>query len=124
MRVAVLLLVARVAAADPIHLRLATGAIDGSQYMLDMQALADRIATRTHHAVEIDWINDGRLGDEAAIADLVAAGKLDGAGLSEAGLQRLDPALAAIGAPARFRSYADVDAANLQLHADDIVIAI
>lgn len=127
MRIAVLLLVARVAAAepaDPVHLRLGTSAIDGSQYMLDMQALADRIAVRTHHAVELDWINDGRLGDEAAIAELVSAGKLDGAGLSEAGLQRLDPSLAAVGAPGRFRSYADVDAAKLAFHADGITLAM
>lgn len=129
MRVALLLLVARVAAADPadpIHLRLGTSAVDGSQYMVDMQALADKIAVRTHHAVELDWIGNGRLGDEAALADLVAAGKLDGAGLSEAGLQRLDPSLAALGEPGHLRSYADVDAAlaTRTLAHDGVVLAM
>ena len=37
--------------------------------------------------VVIDWVSDGRLGDERAMATLVATGKLDGGGFSATGLE-------------------------------------
>jgi TRAP-type C4-dicarboxylate transport system substrate-binding protein len=121
MRAAVLVLVsvlARTASADPrdpVHLRLGTLAIDGSRYMADMSALGNEIEKRTRGDVVLDWVSGGQLGEEAAMADQIMHGGLDGGGFSETGLAALIPEMAAWGTPALFRSYADVDRATAAL---------
>lgn len=60
-------------AGEPVTLRLGTLAIDGSRYMKDVLALSREIEERTRGAVRIDWVSDGRLGDERAMADLITA---------------------------------------------------
>jgi len=88
----VLALGVRTASADaPVVLRLGTLAIDGSRYMKDVLALSQELEKRTRGAVRLDWVSDGRLGDERAMADLITAGKLDGGGFSETGLTVLVP---------------------------------
>ncbi len=111
-----LLLVARVAAADPVHLRLGTQAIDGSRYMQDIAALSAEIAKRTHGAVVLDWLPRG---DDAAIAKQLTDGTLDGGGLTETGLVALVPAMAAWGTPGLLHTYDDADRATAAL--DDTV---
>src|SRR5206468_1053698 len=63
----------------------------------------------------LDWVSGGQLGDEAAMAGLIARGKLDGGGLSETGLAALVPEMAAWGAPGRFHSYDEVERATTAL---------
>jgi TRAP-type C4-dicarboxylate transport system substrate-binding protein len=96
---------------DPVRLRAGTLAIQGTRYMKDMLALADEIDRRTRGGVQLDWVSDGQLGEEADMAKLVKAKKLDGGGFSETGLVALVPAMAAWGEPGRFHTYDDVDKA-------------
>ncbi len=94
---------------DPVQLRVGTLAIDGSRYMRDILALGQAIEKRTRGAVVIDWVAGGQLGDEAAMARLITAGKLDGGGFGETGLTALVPELAAFGEPGRFHTYEEVE---------------
>lgn len=100
---------------EPVTLRLGTVAIDGSRYMKDILALSQEIEKRTRGAVRLDWISDGRLGDERAMADLIVAGKLDGGGFSETGLAALAPDMVAWRYPGLFRGYDEVDRATAAL---------
>lgn len=94
---------------DPVRLRAGTLAIQGSRYMKDMLALSEEIARRTRGGVELDWVSDGQLGEEAEMAKLLSTKKLDGGGFSETGLVALVPEIAAWGEPGRFHTYGDVD---------------
>ncbi len=96
---------------DPVRLRVGTQAIDGSRYMQDIQALGKEIEKRTRGMVVIDWISGGQLGDEAAMAELIDHGKLDGGGLSETGLAALVPEMAVWRGAGLVRDYAEVDRA-------------
>lgn len=100
---------------EPVTLRLGTLAIDGTRYMKDVLALSQEIEKRTHGAVRIDWVPDGRLGDERAMSNLITAGKLDGGGFSETGLVALVPDMVVWGNPGLFRSYDEVDRATAVL---------
>ncbi len=100
---------------DPVRLRLGTQAIDGSRYMKDILALGKEIEKRTRGAVQLDWVSGGQLGDEAAMAKLIADGRLDGGGLSETGLTALVPEMAAWRSPGLFRTYDEVDRATTAL---------
>jgi len=102
---------------DPVRLRVGTLAIDGSRYMKDIRALGKEIERRTRSSVQLDWVPGGQLGDDAAMAGLIARGKLDGGGLSETGLQALVPEMAVWGAPGLFHTYDDVDRATAALDA-------
>jgi TRAP-type C4-dicarboxylate transport system substrate-binding protein len=96
---------------DPIRLRAGTLAIEGSRYMKDMAQLAAAIEKRTRGSVQLDWVADGQLGEEADMAKLVVSNKLDGGGFSETGLVSLVPEMATWGEPGRFHTYDDVDTA-------------
>jgi len=97
---------------DPVRLRVGTQAIEGSRYMKDILALGEEIEKRTRGSVQLDWVSGGQLGDETAMADLIARGKLDGGGFSETGLVALVPEMAVWRAPGLFRSYEEVDRAT------------
>ena len=100
---------------EPVTLRLGTLAIDGSRYMKDVLALSQEIEKRTRGAVRLDWVSDGRLGDERAMIDLITAGKLDGGGFSETGLTALVPDMIVWRYPGLFRAYDEVDRATAAL---------
>jgi TRAP-type C4-dicarboxylate transport system substrate-binding protein len=111
-----LALTPRAARADePVTLRLGTLAIDGSRYMKDMLALSREIEQRTRGAVRLDWVSDGRLGDERAMVELITAGKLDGGGFSETGLTAMVPDMVVWRYPGLFRTYDEVDRATAAL---------
>lgn len=100
---------------DPVRLRVGTQAVDGSRYMQDILVLGKEIEKRTRGMVVIDWVAGGQLGDEAAMAELINRGKLDGGGFSETGLVALVPEMAVWRAPGLFRDYAEVDRATAAL---------
>ena len=99
-------------AQEPVTLRLGTLAIEGSRYMIDIEAFSADIEKRTHGGVKLAWFANGQLGDDAAMFDQIAHGKLDGAGFSENGLVAAVPEMAAWRYPGLFRSYAEVDRAT------------
>lgn len=100
------------ARAETVRLRVGTLAVDGSRYMKDILALGEEIKVRTRGSVRLDWVSGGQLGDDQAMADLVAHGKLDGGGLSESGLIALVPDMAVWRYPGLFRTYDEVDRAT------------
>ena len=100
---------------DPVRLRVGTLAIDGSRYMIDSLALGAEIARRTRGAVQLDWVANGQLGDDAAMAALIARGELDGGGLTEVGLATLVPEMAVWGLPGVLGTDAEVDRATAAL---------
>jgi TRAP-type C4-dicarboxylate transport system substrate-binding protein len=108
---------ARADSADPVELKLGTLAVDGSRYMIDILALSKEIRKRTRGGVELSWSSGGQLGDDAAMAKLVATGKLDGGGFSETGLLALEPQMAVWRYPGLFQSYDEVDRATAALDA-------
>jgi TRAP-type C4-dicarboxylate transport system substrate-binding protein len=110
--VLLLLLSPRAEADKQIRLRLGTLAIDGSRYMTDILALGREIEARTDGVVRLDWVTNGQLGDEAAMAELVQRGKLDGGAFSEVGLAALAPEMAVWRYPGLFQDYAEVDRAT------------
>lgn len=125
MRILLVLLVAMHATAhadsrdsrDPVHIRAGTLAIEGSRYMKDMIGLAREIDRRTRGSVKLDWVGDGQLGEETAMAERMREGRLDGGGFSETGLVALAPEMAAWGEPGVFYTYEDVDKATAALDA-------
>jgi TRAP-type C4-dicarboxylate transport system substrate-binding protein len=102
---------------EPVTLRLGTLAIEGSRYMKDITALSEDIAKKTRGRVRLDWASDGRLGDERAMADLVARGKLDGGGFSETALIAMVPEMAVWQYPGLFQTYDELDRATSALDA-------
>jgi TRAP-type transport system periplasmic protein len=117
-RLAILALVVAAGTAradDGVTLRLGTLAIEGSRYMVDIEAFSADIAKRTRGGVTLAWFANGQLGDEAAMVDQIVRGKLDGAGLSENGLVAAAPEMAVWRYPGLFRSYDDVDRATAAL---------
>jgi TRAP-type transport system periplasmic protein len=100
---------------EPVTLRLGTLAIEGSRYMKDIRALSQEIEKLTKGAVRLDWVSDGRLGDERAMVDLITAGKLDGGGFSETGLTALVPDMVVWRYPGLFRTYEEIDRATAAL---------
>jgi TRAP-type transport system periplasmic protein len=109
------LLATRARADDPVRLRLGTLAVDGSRYMQDILALGKELEKRTRGGVQLDWVSGGQLGDDAAMAKLVVAGKLDGAGFTETGLIAIAPEMAVWRYPGLFQTYDDVDRATAAL---------
>ncbi|HWO24225.1 MAG TPA: TRAP transporter substrate-binding protein DctP [Kofleriaceae bacterium] len=105
----------RARAEEPTKLRLGTLAVDGSRYMKDVLALSQEIEKRTHGAVQLDWVSDGRLGDERAMVELITSGKLDGGGFSETGLTLLVPDMLVWRYPGLFRAYDEIDRATAAL---------
>jgi len=102
-------------AQEPVTLRLGTPAIEGSRYMQDIAALSGEIERRTRGDVRIEWVANGQLGDEQAMVELIARGKLDGGGFSETGLIAAVPDMAVWRYPGLFRTYDEVDRATAAL---------
>lgn len=100
---------------EPVHLRVGTQAVEGSRYMKDMAALGADVERRTKGAIVIDFVWGGQLGEEAAMAELVATGKLDGGAFSATGLEALVPEMAAFASPGLFANPAQTDRATTAL---------
>ncbi len=103
---------------DPVRLRLGTLAVDGSRYALDIEAFGADVTRRTRGAVVIDWVTGGQLGDDAAMANQIESGQLDGAGLSETGLTALVPEMAAWAAPGLVHDATEADRATAAVSTD------
>jgi TRAP-type C4-dicarboxylate transport system substrate-binding protein len=82
------------AGAEPVQLRMATLAPDGTQWARDLKAVAREVENGTHGEVKIKWYFGGIAGGELQVVDRIRRGQLDGtagAGFCE----RLAPSLRA-----------------------------
>ena len=96
-----LALVAGVAHAEPVTLRMAAIAPDGTEWARALKAYAQEIETQSHGELRMKWYLGGVAGDELAALDRVKRGQLDG----EAGAifcQKLAPTLRAARMPGLF----------------------
>jgi TRAP-type transport system periplasmic protein len=91
----VALLVSGTAVADPLRLRLATPAPEGSAYARELHSFSREVLSGTHGHVEAKWYMGGIAGDELTQIERMRRGQLDGAGLA-IGCDRLAPSLLAV----------------------------
>ncbi len=83
------------ALADPIRLRLATPAPEGSAYARELHSFSREVLRETNGQVEAKWYMSGIAGDELTQIERMRRGQLDGAGLA-LGCDRLAPSLLAV----------------------------
>jgi TRAP-type C4-dicarboxylate transport system substrate-binding protein len=86
------LLVAGSALADPVTLRMASIAPDGTAWAREVRAFQREIETGTHGAVSVKWYLGGIAGDEVRELERARAGQLDGIGGSSF-CERLAPSM-------------------------------
>jgi len=101
--VAVALTLVGVAQAEPVTLRMAAIAPDGTEWARALKAYAQEIETESHGELRMKWYLGGVAGDELTALDRVRRGQLDG----EAGAifcQSLAPTLRAARMPGLFES--------------------
>jgi TRAP-type C4-dicarboxylate transport system substrate-binding protein len=91
----VVLVLAGSAHADPLRLRLATPAPEGSSYARELHSFSRDVAARSDGHIEAKWYMGGIAGDEWTQIDRMRRGQLDGAGLAF-GCERLAPSLLAV----------------------------
>jgi TRAP-type C4-dicarboxylate transport system substrate-binding protein len=77
-----LLLLARPASADPVVLRLAAIAPEGTAWAREVRAFSRDVETATDGAVRIKWYLGGIAGDEVASIERTRRGQLDGGAIS------------------------------------------
>ncbi len=101
-----LLLVSAAASADPVRLRVATIAPDGSAWSREMRAMSRDVLAQTNGNVELRWYFDGIAGDEEQVVERIAKGQLEGVG---AGIvcTRLAPSLRILRVPGMFGNWAE-----------------
>lgn len=93
--VLILLLSSAGASAEPLRLRLATPAPEGSSFARELHGFSREVLAKTDGHVEAKWYMGGIAGDELEQIDRMRRGQLDGAGLA-IGCERLAPSLRAV----------------------------
>src|SRR3954451_3899123 len=73
-----LLLVSLTAHADPVRLRLAALAPEGTAWAREMKAFARDLEQATHGEVTAKWYFGGIAGDELTVLERIHKGQLDG----------------------------------------------
>jgi TRAP-type C4-dicarboxylate transport system substrate-binding protein len=86
------LLVASVAAAEPVRLRMAAAIPDGTSYAREMSAFSREVSDATLGKVQVKWYFGGIAGDDLEVLSRIKRGKLDGAA-SSLSCSRLAPSL-------------------------------
>ena len=101
-----LLLLGGIAHAEPVTLRMAAIAPDGTEWARALKAYAQEVEMQSHGELRMKWYLSAMAGDELEALDRVRRGQLDG----EAGAifcQRLAPTLRAARMPGLFASRAE-----------------
>jgi TRAP-type C4-dicarboxylate transport system substrate-binding protein len=98
-----LLALGGVAAANPVTLRMAGIAPEGTSWARELKAFAIDVETRTHGEVRMKWILGGIAGGELEALDRIKRGQLDGEGGSMF-CQQLAPSLRVLRTVGLFQS--------------------
>jgi len=88
--------------ADPVTLRFASVAPDGTAWAREMRAFGREVAASTHDNVQIKWYFGGIAGDELQSHERVQRDQLDGTISGGMLCQRLSPSMRATGMAAEF----------------------
>ncbi|MCU1276866.1 MAG: Extracellular solute-binding protein, family 7 [bacterium] len=97
------LLLASVAHAEPVTLRLASVAPDGTAWARELKAFGREVTASTHDNVQVKWYLSGIAGDELQQHQRVMRDQLDGVLSGGMLCQRLAPSMRAAGMAAEFR---------------------
>jgi TRAP-type C4-dicarboxylate transport system substrate-binding protein len=101
-----LLVLTATAAADPVRIRIATVAPDGSAWAREMRAMTRDVLAQTNGNVELRWLFDGIAGDEGEVVERIAKGQLEGVGAGVV-CTRLAPSLRILRVPGVFGNWAE-----------------
>lgn len=113
LRIVVYVLVVFGAMTQPAHaqeLKLATLAPDGSNWMDEMRAAADRISERTDGQVRIRFYPGGVMGDAGAVLRRIRLGQLHGGAFTLGDLASVAPAADLYSLPFVFETLGEVEA--------------
>jgi TRAP-type C4-dicarboxylate transport system substrate-binding protein len=105
----VLAAAAATAHADPVELRIATLAPDGSTWMKLLDKGAAQIYDKTNHDVSEKWYAGGVQGDERDFVRKMNLGQLDGAAITSIGLAKIDEHIRVLELPMMFDSIDELD---------------
>jgi TRAP-type C4-dicarboxylate transport system substrate-binding protein len=92
------------ASADPITLRVASAAPDGTVWARDILEFGRGVAETTHGRVRIRFYLNGVAGDEVEVGARIAAGQLDGAASGQMLCERVAPSMRISHFPALFQT--------------------
>ncbi len=96
------------AAADPVILRLASIAPDGTLWARELKAFQREVTNTTHEGVQIKWYLGGITGDELQSHERVQRDQIDGIVSGGMLCQRLAPSMRATGLASEFREPGEV----------------
>ena len=99
----------RVAAADPVELRIATLAPSGSKWMEVLDKAAGDVATKTSNRVTLKYFEGGSQGDERDFVRKIKLGQLDGAAVTSIGLSMIDESIRVLELPMMFDTVDELD---------------
>jgi TRAP-type C4-dicarboxylate transport system substrate-binding protein len=99
----VLLTSAPALAGDPVTLRMASVAPDGTAWAREMRAFGREVAAATNGQVQTKWYMGGIAGDELAQQERIARDQLDGVVSGGMLCQRMAPSLRAVAMAGLFR---------------------
>lgn len=95
--------------ASAVELKIASVAPDGSHWMQEMRASAERIRERTSGRVTLKFYPGGVMGNDAQVLRKVRIGQLQGGAFTAGGLGERYSSLNLYGIPLLFRSLEEVD---------------
>jgi TRAP-type C4-dicarboxylate transport system substrate-binding protein len=108
------LLMAGMAAANAVDIKIASVAPDGSRWMQQMRAGAAEVETRTAGRVAIKFYPGGVMGNDAQVLRKIRIGQLQGGAFTAGGLAERYSGLNLYGIPLLFRSLDEIDAVRSQ----------
>lgn len=105
----------REAVADPVILKFATIAPEGSGLYNGIKAIDTSIRAKTGNAVGLQIFAGGVSGDEKDVVRKMAINQLDGAGLTGMGLGQILPEIRVLELPFLFKTPAQIDSVYSQM---------
>jgi TRAP-type C4-dicarboxylate transport system substrate-binding protein len=108
------------AGAEPIVLRAATVAPDGSSWANALKAFSREIEQATGGAVRVKWYTNAVAGDEQEMTDRLRRGQLDGVASGGVACQSLMPSTRVLSMPALFQTHEE---ARFVMNALDATLA-
>jgi TRAP-type C4-dicarboxylate transport system substrate-binding protein len=102
--------------AGAVEIKVASIAPDGSRWMQEMRAGAQRIATETEGRVQIRFYPGGVMGNDSQVLRKIRVGQLHGGAFTAGGLAERYGGMNIYGTPLLFRSFEEVD--HVRAHID------
>jgi TRAP-type C4-dicarboxylate transport system substrate-binding protein len=99
------LVMAHAAAADPVVMRTATVAPDGSSWANALRAFSREVDQATSGAVRFKWYMNAVAGDEQEMTQRLMRGQLDGVASGGVACQRIMPSTRVLAMPALFQTH-------------------